>query len=333
MAYTNNDIPRTITLIIALAMILALATTTTVPREVAAATVNASVQIVLLPPNATSIRCCFKDSDQANYNSGYCYNADSGSSYTITGGKAYDMMCNLTVVDPNGWQAMGAGWVNVTWYHTSVAWNSGASFDSMYGNSSCRNVSGSGNGINLVYECGVSGIKYWADGGRWNLLVNLSDGTNAGTPALGQFIIANVTSIWQSSSISFGSMLPGTAGSQLQADTVNVNSTTNNTGNTVINLEVSGGSGYMNCTIGAIPIGGISYDTTYQKSIATSCGQLTSSNSWDADCSKVNLQNCNSTCPNLEKIAYTYWGITIPSNGVGGLCSCQLMVMGVQANP
>jgi len=294
-------------------------------------TVTATVRIVGIAPNVSNIRCCYKDADASTYSYNDCFNENSKNQYAITGGKYYDMMCNFTVIDVNGWQDMMNGWVNVTWHHSSVAWNIHPTYDKLYANATCKNISSSASDITINYECGISGIRYWADAGRWNLLVNLSNGMVRGFPMEVNFTIANVTSIWQSTSINFGSMVPGTSGSQSEENNLNVNATTNNTGNTAINIEVNGGGDYMTCGIGRIPITNIKYDLVYRGPIANACGNLTSQDQWE--CDPINLQDCNGSCSMSTKLVNTYWGIIIPESGVGGSCTQPILILGVQANP
>jgi len=303
--------------------------------DVEAVTVNANVTIGGVAPNVASIYCCFKDYDAGTYIISDCRDAGSQTPYTPSGGKSHDLLCNFTVSDANGWQDMSDGWVNMTWFHGSVAWNSGSSNDKLYINSSCASRTPPGEGIEIVYICSINDIKYWADGGNWSAVINLSDGTIAGNPGTGDFIMGNVTSIWESSSIFFGSMLPGDTGSQYAPDVVSINATTNNTGNTVINIRVDGGSDYMNCTVGAIPVGNIKYDVSNGTAYASACGTLTSSVQWSGGCSQFNLGDCSGTClaSTYNTIKSSYWGISIPASGVGGTCNRPIVVTGAQANP
>ena len=300
------------------------------PRDVDAAAVHMNVTILGLRPSVSGIVCCFKDSDE-DPDHWECENPEG--SYVMTGGEPYDMVCNFTVTDDNGWQDMVDGWVNVTWYNANAGggWGKGEDGDYQYANASCRNVTGTGSGNSIMFECAVSEIGYWADAGRWLLLVNLSDGSEAGTPGKANFTIVNVTSIWESASINFGSMLPGANGSQWRGGYVNVSAASNNTGNTAINIEVAGG-GDMSCGIGTIPVGNIGYDVDLGTSMEFACGQLTAGSDWDSDCSLFDLGDCSDDCDTLP-LDYTYWGVTIPSSGVGGTCSLTLTVSGVQAYP
>jgi hypothetical protein len=309
-------------------------------NDAAAVTVTAGVQINEIPPNVTQITCCFKDSDSAQYNQTGCREANAMVPYTPSGGKSHDMVCNITVEDLNGYQDMADGWVNATWHNVNVAWNSPQDLDTLYLNSSCRNITGSGSGMSMGFECSISGIRYWADAGNWSLLVNLSDGTTNGMPGKGYFIMANITSIWESSAIDFGAMYPGANGSQYHPGTVGVNATTNNTGNTIIDVEVAASNDFMNCTIGAIPTSNIRYDITYLKPMDTAppvgaCGQLSTILGWGINCASLNIPDCSDTCPGLayNTVKNTYWGINIPPYGVGGSCAQAITIIGVQANP
>lgn len=323
----------------ALSSLYAIASTATIPlaATASAASINADVRVTSVPPNVTQIRCCFKDYDTQNYADADCRNADSNTPYSPSGGKPYDMTCNITITDINGYQDMDGGWVNVTWHHTGTPWNSVQDNDVLYANNTCQKQTGSESGVTVTYGCTITRIKYWADAGNWTLLANLSDSEKAGTPGKGHFLISNITSIWESSAIDFGSMAPGTNGSQWQPGVVSVNATTNNTGNTIIDIEVASSSNNMACTIGTIPIQNIKYDTSYQKTIGPApptgaCGQLSSTLEWSASCTPFGLPDCTDTCPGLtyNSIKNTHWGIIIPSFGVGGTCTHTLTIIGVQ---
>ena len=300
-------------------------------QTVSADDVTYQVDIGGARPSISSVRCCFKDSGAGVYADADCEDPDG--SFTMSEATNYDMMCNFTVTDNNGWQDMTDGWVNVTWRHEVVAWNAAEDEDTLYVNTTCKNVTGTESGTTIVFECGISGIRYWADGGNWTLLVNLTDGTGAGNPGTEYFTISNVTSIWQQTEIDFGTMSPGETGSEAESGTVNVNAKTNNTGNTIIDLNVDGQEDYMNCSIGALSIGAVEYDTVDSTDIDLACGQLTSASIWDGDCSDIGLGDCTDTCPNTEKLTTTYWGLTVPPTGVGGSCSRTIIFAGVQANP
>lgn len=279
--------------------------------------------------NISDIVCCFNVSG-GSFNPSSC--KTGGGSYTISEASNYDMVCNFTVTDPNGYQDMGDGWANITWYRDSVAWNAPLGFDNMYANSSCRNISGTSSGNTIRYECSISGIKYWADAGNWTLLVNLTDGTDAGYPGVSYITITNVTTLWQSPTISFGSMSLGTNGSQSHLGYASINATTNNTGNTRIGIEVQAGQQYMNCSIGAIDANTyyLKYDKAYNLQMETACGALTTTSAWSGGCgANINLQDCSTTCATLP-LSNTYWGITIPPSGVGGICTLSITVTAVQ---
>jgi hypothetical protein len=321
--------------IMLLLAVVGLSITTTIitsklPIDANAASVQANVTIQSQPPNLTNIRCCFKDSDTGTYLTGDCRDAGSGTEYTPSGGKPHDMLCNFTVTDPNGWQDMGDGWVNITWHRDNVLWNSALDNDTLYINSSCTSITGSETGTNINYECLITNIKYWADGGNWSLVVNLSDGNSLGIPNKGHILMGNMTSIWQSPSIWFGSMDLSANGSQGHLGVAYIDSATNNTGNTKINLQVNGGAAYMNCTIGAIPISNIGYDTTQSTSMDLTCGNLTSSAAWANTCPAFALSDCADSCPGLTSLKSTYWGIRIPPAGIGGTCNRPITIIGAQ---
>ncbi len=291
-----------------------------------------SVTISNLEPSISDVKCCFRDTGGA-YEDGNCY--IEGEAWTPSEGTNYDMLCNFTVTDPNGYQDMADGWVNSTWYHEYVTWNSPLDMDVKYINSSCENLTGSGTGNTIIYECEFMDIKYWADGGEWSLLINSSDGIGFSIPYNANITVDNITTIWQTSSINFGSMSLGQNGSFGDLGNADVASITNNTGNTRISIEVNSVDQQMNCTVGDIVLTSIEYDGDSGGTMESACGQLTSSASWDTDCNAgedvITLEDCTNTCPNLLSLDYTYWGITIPTSGVGGTCQVQVIFTATQS--
>ncbi|MFH0861710.1 MAG: hypothetical protein V1875_01650 [Candidatus Altiarchaeota archaeon] len=284
-----------------------------------AAIMSANVTIADILPTVGSVTCCFKDSDAPTYSQANCIAEGSITEYLPSGGKSYDMLCNFTVSDYNGYQDMADGWVNLTWHRANVSWNGPISNDTLYINNSCRNMTSTATPTEVNYECSICNIRYWADAGNWTALINLSDGQSSGIPHSGHIQIGGMKSIWQSTTIPFGEMHIGENGSNGHLGRLYINSITNNTGNTIINLQASGGNEYMNCTVGAIPVANINYDLQQNQFMDLACGNLTSSPDWS--CSAFQLPDCSGICPNLASLKNTYWGIRIPSAGVGGICS------------
>lgn len=293
--------------------------------------VSYSVTISNDGPTVSNVECCFRDVG-GTFTDGDCH--PHGGSWVPSEGTNYDVHCNFTVSDTNGWQDMTDGWVNATWHHHSVAWNSPLDRDTRYINSTCTNVSGTESGNNIVYQCYFGGVAYWADAGIWSLLVNSSDGTTIGLPHEANITIENLTTLWQQSTINFGAMGLGENGSQGNLGNAQVIAITNNTGNTIISLEVSAVDQQMNCTIGEIPLVNIKYDGDSDATMSNACGQLTSTQTWDIECSAgndvVRISDCTDNCPGALSLGYTYWGIKIPDSSVGGTCAVQVIFTAVQ---
>ncbi|MBD3389230.1 MAG: hypothetical protein GF416_09055 [Candidatus Altiarchaeales archaeon] len=297
-------------------------------KEVDAVSVTYQVSVSGARPSISAVRCCFKESDVGAWADGDCHT--TGESYTPPSAEYYDVMCNFTVSDSNGWQDMTDGWVNATWHHTNVNWDTDWDFDTSYGNGSCKNVTDLKGGEDIVFECQFQNIRYWANGGGWKLLVNSSDGSDLGTPSSTSFTVTNSTSIWQTATIDFGSMAVGETGSAGNTGNADVDAKTNNTGNTVIDLEVNAGAATMDCTINSIGVRNISYDETDDTAIGSACGTLEEAADWD--CAAINLNDCEDGCAGATALDYTYWGIRIPS-GVGGSCTLSVTFTGTQATP
>jgi hypothetical protein len=277
-------------------------------------------------PAITNVKCCFNSSG-GTFSEATCQTP--GGDYTISEATNYDISCTFTVTDPNGYQDMSDGWVNATWHRMSVPWNSPPSKDTLYVNRTCSPVAGTGNGDTITYACAISGVRYWADAGQWALMIRSSDGIAGGTPLEPQFRINNVTTLWQSPSINFGTMALGESGSSGNTGDVDVQAVTNNTGNTRINIEVSSLAPAMGCTVGNISLGNIAYDTS-AKPVANACGHLTTTSQWSGSCDRINLQDCSDECA-TKPTDTTYWGLTIPSIGVGGQCQLQVLFTSIQA--
>jgi hypothetical protein len=262
-------------------------------------------------PTGSGLACCFGNTGQAL--------TTCGTTYTMSSATNYDMDCNVTISDGNGYLDMGDGWVNMTWYRSSVAWNSAQSNDTLYLNSSCKNLSSTANGNTLMYQCQIKNIKYWADAGTWKLLINSSDGTGAGTPYSTDFTISSVPALWQSSTINFGSMGLG------EISDVNKISITNNTGNARIRITAQASGATMGCTIGSIPAGNISYDVG-NTTFALACGHLDTTDQWWASCNNLSIPDCSGSCLSPFATNSSSWGISIPSAGVGGSCSLSVTI-------
>jgi hypothetical protein len=280
-----------------------------------------SVTINNTNPTITSVICSFNDTGAPLI--GFM---TPGGSFTMKQATNYDLLCNVTITDPNGWQDLTDGWVNMTWHRDNVAWNAINSNDSHYSNSSCKN--NTGNGDSMTYECLVPSIKYWADAGTWKVAINSSDGTNFGTPAEYSYTITNVSTLDQTAQINFGVMNLGENGSSGNTQLVDKTAVTNNTGNTIITLQVQALTSAMNCTIGAIIPGNISYDKT-SKSIHSACGNLTASPAWASGCTKLSISDCSGSC-STPSVDTSYWGVRIPSSGVGGSCQLQVSFIAAQ---
>jgi len=292
----------------------------TVLQEVNAGAITYSVAVAGARPTIGTITCCFKSYDDTPAS------FDCDGSFVMSEAENYDMVCNFTVTDTNGYQDMVAGTVNVSWYNPTSGgtWTSTNSNDNKYVNTSCRNITGTWSGNDIDYECGIYGLKYWADGGVWTILVNSTDGTDAGVPGTNTMSISNLTTGWSQASIGFGTMSLGTNGSQWRGGYVNVSSISNNTGNTRVNMQVQSGAATLTCSVaGSIACTDVEYDVVFSTTMDAACGQLTTSQEWDAGCPQLKLRDCSGTCGTLP-INYTYWGITIPTAGVGG--TCQLSV-------
>jgi hypothetical protein len=314
---------RAVAIVGALALFAAFAAWQAEFRDVSAQNAQTQVTIGNSQPTISNVRCCFTNTGLPFVDSG-C--KDPGGSYTISEATNYDIVCNLTVSDANGWQDLSDGWVNATWHHADMAAYGPLDYDFRYVNSSCASVAGSGNGNDIDYQCAFSNIRYWANAGQWTLSASSHDGTSAGPQSNSGFVISNVTTLWQSSSISFGSMGLGETGSQGNTGRADVPSITNNTGNTRINLEVQSLTAAMGCAIGNISLDSIRYDIS-AANIDTACGRLNTTSY--GGCTKIQLPDCSGAC-SAQSTATTYWGIIIPPSGVGGSCNLQMTFTAVQ---
>ena len=212
-----------------------------------------------------------------------------------------NVLCNSTVADVDGWANITM--VNATIWHSSST--EGASDDNNYHytNSSCSlgtNVSET----ELPASCSFP-MEYYSNSGTWSCKLRAYDGSseagNETNTTVNSLIALNIPN-----TLDFGSMDLGETSTN---DTENETSI-ENTGNTLIDIQLSGDS--MSCTSGSIAVSNIKYsdtDNTEYSSMTALSGTSTT----------INLDVAQRT--DGASIKDIFWRILIPSTGAGGSCS------------
>lgn len=217
--------------------------------------------------------------------------------------------CNASIVDLNGYQDVTQ--VNAAlWYSSNSTFNSTDDYQRHY-STNCTVSWGTETVLRAV--CGFD-IQHLASSGAWKCNVTAVDKSNAVNHSTSLFTVNSLTAFSVSAHIAFGSMSPGNTSEQ------GIVTVVENTGNTLINLEVAA-AGPLNCTHGRIPLNNIRYsasDVGYD-----SMCNLTESGS--DTCSELknrfNLQASTSIAGHPTNPSKNiYWHIRVPY-GVYGDCS------------
>jgi hypothetical protein len=266
-------------------------------------------------PSASGQTCCFLLGGEVQA----CYTAGQEIDVVGSAGDEYEILCNITVSDLNGYEDILH--VNASWHRSNVARAGAQDNDNRYLNVSC-NTAGSGSGNSITYQCIFENIKYWADAGNWNLSLNMYDTTGGPNDDTKLFTIGDLLAINQTTTIEFGSMALGENGSEGTTDnTVHKPAVTTNLGNTGVRMGVQANSASMSCTLGSIPLENIKYANSDSTSMVAICGALTDADAWG--CANLDISDCSGACASPSDDT-SYWGICIPLEGVSGTCSVEL---------
>jgi hypothetical protein len=217
-------------------------------------------------------------------------------------------MATATVTDLNGYTDIVAA--SSTYYRSSVSGSGNCTADNnncyQIATTSCSLSNCSGNSCTI--SCSAP-MYYFADptdvgstfaSDVWNAILDIWDTASAHTQSTANEELLTLKALTSSSTISYGSISVG-------ADTGSSDATTtvNNTGNTILNLLVSGSN--MTAGSSTIPVGNQKYATsTFTYSACSLCNALaTTSNPFNIGVAKPT----STTSPFSGNL---YWGLSVP---------------------
>ncbi len=249
----------------------------------------------------------------------------------LTSNTTTQLNFSATVTDNNGCTDISA--VNATFFRTNITGGSTASDNNRTHYSMiCSVQSGTCTGdqdIAATYDCKMNATWYLdpTDSGsayettNWTINVTPYDGSGIGTSGTTVYDVKTLTSFsLLNTSINFGTL-------GLGANTTNTNQEIfiANLGNEPIDISLTGygvsiGDNLsMNCTLGNITIGMLEYSkTNFTYGSGTDLSNTSTELDFDLDRGSESNQR-----PQNQ----SYYGFSIPSEGVGGTCSGNLVIV------
>jgi len=241
---------------------------------------------------------------------------DSGAtSINLSAGQTTSVACTATLTDNNSCTEISAA--DAVLYRTNIGGGATCSTDA----NNCYNVSCvisdcTGPTDTAALATCTFSVEYYADptdpgsanaGTDWTCQITPTDGGGAGTADSKTIEMATTRGLDVTDEIDYGTLA-------LAADTGATNQlvTIRNTGNEDMDPEISGTD--MACTVGSIPVANLKYDqndVTYASLSQTLA----------ATAATYNL-----TLPQRTNGVVTddvYWGLSMPTTGVGGSCTGQ----------
>jgi len=245
---------------------------------------------------------------------------DSGNaSVTLTENTTTNIVCTATVTDNNGCEDIENG--TAVFYRTNATGGASCSDDDndCYSSETCTEDGGSctvgGSDLTSTYTCTIA-VQYFADATDagsaneatdWTCEITPIDGTGSGTADTDTIEMSTLTALDVTGTIAYGSLALGA-----DTSTSNQTVTLTNTGNEDMDPQVSGTN--MSCSLGSTEI-----DVAQQKFGLTDVtyGSLTWALSGTPTARDFTLPQRTSTAVTDD----SYWGLAVPSTGVGGTCS------------
>ena len=236
-----------------------------------------------------------------------------------------------TVTDNNGCTEISS--VNATFFRTNITGGLGAADNNRrHYSADCTVQSGTCTGegdLAATYDCAMN-FTWYADATdsgshfaatNWTINVIPHDSSGAGTSASNIYDVRTLTAFTlRKSGINFGALSLG-----LNTTTTNQNITIENHGNEPIDISLTGyasSSGdnlSMNCTLGTIPIHYLEYSAS---AFTYGAGVDLTNTSTELD---FDLFRGNESVVRPQKLSY--FGFGIPTNGVAGSCSGNLVIV------
>jgi len=232
--------------------------------------------------------------------------------------------CNATVVDYNGYQDIKS--VKAILWNPNTTYSNSTVEDrnNFYINSNCNITAGLGTSA-TVY-CPFT-IYYYAEPSEWVCRLNVTDFAGLwNTSNKTDITLQVLKGVRTPNLIDYSTSTGSTAIAPGETSTQDVIGTIYNTGNVVIDLQVQGTS-TMNCTIGFIPVYYNRYNTTANMSYSSMCSLTTSLSD---TCYELNQNfDLNKTTTETPTSKNTYWKIYVPTTGISGTCSGEMVFMAI----
>lgn len=247
---------------------------------------------------------------------------DSASTIHLTENSTTSVSVKATITDKNGCEDIKS--VEVKFFRTGVGASASDDDNNHYtvSASSDGKCTGGGSDLTDTYTATID-VNYYADptdsgsvysSDNWTAVVTPSDSSSSGTSDSDTVEMSTLTALnIKTASIAYGNLALG-------ADTGSTDQSINviNTGNEGIDVDLDGygasdSDGYaMKCTKGTIPIGNEKYSSTTSTSYSSKTSLTDSATKLDMD-----IPQRTSTTSSDD----IYWGLGMPSQGVGGSCS------------
>lgn len=232
---------------------------------------------------------------------------DSGATnVTLTENTTKTVSCFATVTDNNGYSDITS--VEAKLYKTSVGEGASDNDNNHYtltGDTEC--VPSNPGTLTEDYTCDFD-VYFFADPAEWTCQVTPSDSDGAGDLDTDTITVDSLNALNVDGTIAYGDMGLGT-----DTDTTPIGATVTNTGNTLMDPQVSA-SAVMTCATGTIPIGNQEYSATAAFDYGTGTDLTSSATTLDLTLPKPTVDT-----PAVED--ESYWGILIPSDSVDGACT------------
>ena len=230
--------------------------------------------------------------------------------------------CNATVTDTNGYSDVSTVSAKL-WDSGSTTEGAGNDYNNHFTNSTCTLSGGSGTTVNAA--CSFN-VHYSAIAAEWTCKLTATDaGALTGTASATDVTVNQLKALSTvSASMAFAELALGATSSSDK----NINVT--NTGNVLIDVSVDGygasdTDGYaMTCTIGTITLANVKYNLTADQDYTANMTALT-----DSAVTLTDFNLAAESTDNTASAGLIYWKLKIPTTGVGGSCSGNVVVTAV----
>jgi len=244
----------------------------------------------------------------------------------------YNVTCNASITDTNGWQDVVA--CNATWFKATSLVGGAANENNKYYNATgCTLTSGTSNTVNC--NCGFR-VRYFADGSvNWIGNITARDSSNGlgrAESALQSLTVCRALDLTRST-VQWGSLAPGYAGTWFNITNITV---ANNTGNVNISFQFTGATADMPCS--PSPANNALAKIKYCAAIGAtgtayaSCGMVLTQTQTGSDIAGGWAKNRQGATPATIENRTIFWAVATDS-GINGTCVITVNQYAVQANP